>query len=169
MRLQTLLRGLESVSEWSGKIFIWLIIPLTSLVVFEVISRRFFNLPHIWAPEVTDYIYGPHFMLVAAYTLLHRSHVCIEVIYQRFSIRTRGFLDCFTYLIFFFPFCIIMFSQGLLFAYTSWSIHETSESAGLAIVPAIKTVIPVTLVLILIQGLANFIRSAVIATRGKEI
>ena len=169
MQLKTFLQGLDKVGDWSGRVCIWLIIPLTILVVFEVISRRVFNLPHIWATEVTDYIYGPHFMLVAAYTLLHRGHVSIEVIYERFSPKVKVVLDCFTYLVFFFPFCIIVLHQGILFAYTSWSIGETSESAALTIVPLVKTVIPVAFLLILIQGLANFIRSVNLVVKGKEI
>lgn len=169
MQLKNFLQGMDSVSEWSGRIFIWLIIPLTGVVVFEVISRRFFNVPHIWATEVTDYIYGPHFMLVAAYTFLYRGHVRVEVIYELFSPRVRAILDCFTYLVFFFPFLIIVFMNGILFAYTSWSIHETSESAALTIVPLVKTVIPVAFLLILIQGSANFIRRVIFVLKGKEI
>jgi TRAP-type mannitol/chloroaromatic compound transport system permease small subunit len=56
-----------------------------------------------------------------------------------------------------------------VFAQTSWSIGETSESAALRIVPLIKTVIPVTFGLILIQGLANFIRGIMLVVKGKEI
>jgi TRAP-type mannitol/chloroaromatic compound transport system permease small subunit len=108
-------------------------------------------------------------MLVAAYTLLYKSHVSIDIIYGRYSPRTRGILDIITYLVFFFPFCIIVFYQGIIFAQTSWSIGETSESAALRIVPLIKTVIPVTFGLLLIQGLANLIRSIMLVARGKEI
>jgi TRAP-type mannitol/chloroaromatic compound transport system permease small subunit len=169
MSLKSFLKGLDLVSEWSGRIFIWLVIPLTLLVVFEVISRRVFGAPHIWAPEVTAYLYGPHFMLVAAYTLLYHAHVNIDIIYQRFSPRVRGILDCFTHLVFFFPFTAIVFTQGILFAKTSWEIHETSGSAALPVVPELKTVIPITFALLLIQGLSNFIRSVVQAVEGKEI
>jgi TRAP-type mannitol/chloroaromatic compound transport system permease small subunit len=169
MQLKSFLQGLDQVSEWTGRIFVWLIIPLTALVAFEVISRRVFNAPHIWAPEVTDFIYGPHFMLVAAYTLLYRGHVTIEVIYERFSPKVRAILDCFTYLVFYFPFCIIVFYQGIVYAHTSWSIGETSESAALAVVPLVKTVIPLALALLLIQGSANFIRRVAFVIRGKEI
>ena len=169
MQLKTILKGFDWISEWTGRIFVWLIIPLTVVVVYEVISRRVFNAPHIWATEVTNYIYGPHFMLAAAYTLLYKSHVSIDIIYGRYSPRTRGILDIITYLVFFFPFCIIVFYQGILFAQTSWSIGETSESAALRVVPLIKTVIPVTFGLILIQGVANFIRSIMLIFRGKEI
>jgi len=169
MQLKTLLKGFDWLSEWSGRIFVWLIIPLAVVVVFEVVSRRVFNAPNIWATEVTNYLYGPHFMLVAAYTLLHQSHVSIDIIYGRFSPRTRGILDILTYVVFFFPFCVIVFTQGIVFAQTSWSIGETSDSAALRVVPLIKTVIPITFGLLLLQGLANFIRSIMLVVRGKEI
>ena len=169
MQLKSFLNVLDSVSEWSGRIFVWLIIPLTAVVLFEVISRRLLDSPHIWATEVTSYLYGPHFMLVAAYTLLHRAHVSIDIIFQRFTPRWKGIIETFNYLVFFFPFCIIVFHQGILFAKTSWEIHETSGSAALPVVPELKTVIPLTFALLLIQGLANFIRSIVQAVRGTEI
>ena len=168
MSLKKFLRGIDQISKWSGRIFIWLVIPLTILVVYEVISRRFFNSPHVWSMEVIDFIYGPHFMLVAAYTLLYKAHVSIDIIYQRFRPRVRGILDIFTHLVFFFPFCIIVFQQGIVFAQTSWSIGETSESAALSVVPLVKTVIPVTFGLLLLQGLANFIRSITLAVRGEK-
>ncbi len=169
MELKRFLNGMDQVAEWSGRIFVWLVIPLCGLVVFEVISRRFFDAPHIWSLEVIDFIYGPHFMLVAAYTFLHEGHVRIDVVYAKFSARTRGIMDIVTNLVFFFPFCTIVFYQGIIFAQTSWSIGETSDSAALTVVPLIKTVIPVTFGLLLIQGLANFIRSIMLAARGREI
>ncbi len=169
MRLKSFLNGLELISEWSGRIFAWLILPLTVVVVFEVVSRRFFGAPHIWSTEVTNFIYGPHFMLVAAYTLRHKAHVNIDIIYQKFSARVRGLMDIFTYLVFFFPFCTIGFYLGISFAKTSWLIGETSDSAALPVVPEVKTVIPITFALLLIQGLANLIRSVTQAVRGEEI
>ena len=169
MQIKSLLKFLDGFSEWSGRIFVWLVIPLAILVVFEVISRRFFGAPHIWSTEVIDFIYGPHFMLAAAYTLLYKAHVRIDVIYEKFSPRTRGILDIITYMLFFFPFCIIVLYQGVIFAHTSWAIGETSDSAALRIVPLVKTVIPVSIGLLLIQGIATYIRAIVQTIRGEEV
>lgn len=169
MQIKTLLKFLDGFSEWSGRIFVWLVIPLAILVVFEVISRRFFNAPHIWSTEVIDFVYGPHFMLAAAYTLLYKAHVRIDVIYEKFSPRTRGILDIITYMVFFFPFCIIVLYQGVIFAHTSWAIGETSDSAALRIVPLVKTVVPVSIGLLLIQGIATYIRAIIQAIRGEEV
>jgi TRAP-type mannitol/chloroaromatic compound transport system permease small subunit len=72
-------------------------------------------------------------------------------------------------MIFFFPFCIVVLYQGIIFASTSWSIGETSESAALRILPLVKTVIPVSIGLLLIQGLATYIRAITQAIKGEEI
>jgi TRAP-type mannitol/chloroaromatic compound transport system permease small subunit len=169
MAENSFLKVLDGISEWSGRIFVWLTIPMTVLVVYEVISRRFFDMPHVWATEVIDFIYGPHFMLCAAYTLLHKAHVNIDILYQRFTPRIRGVLDVIGHLVFFFPFCIIVLYEGIIFAGTSWSIGETSESAALRILPLIKTAIPLAFLLILNQGVAVFIRSILQAVRGREV
>jgi TRAP-type mannitol/chloroaromatic compound transport system permease small subunit len=169
MQIKKLLKVLDSFSEWSGRVFCWLVRPLAILVVFEVISRRFFNSPHIWSTEVIDFIYGPYFMLAAAYTLLYKGHVKIDVIYEKFSPRTRGILDIITYMVFFFPFCIIVLYQGVIYASTSWAIGETSDSAALTIVPLVKTMIPLSIALLLIQGIATFIRAIMQTIRGEEI
>jgi TRAP-type mannitol/chloroaromatic compound transport system permease small subunit len=108
-------------------------------------------------------------MLLAAYTLLYKGHVRIDVIYNRFSPRARGILDIITYMVFFFPFCIIVLYQGVIFAHTSWSIGETSESAALTIVPLVKTVLPVSIGLLLIQGVATYIRAIMQVIKGEEI
>jgi len=168
MKLKSFLNGLDWISEWTGRIFIWLIIPLTGVVAYEVISRRVFNAPHIWATEVTDFIYGPLFMLVAAYTLLHKGHVSIDLLFNRMRPRVQGILEVINHLIFFFPFCGLLFYYGISFAHTSWVQHETSGSAALPFVPEIKTVIPVTFALLLLQGIANFIRSIHLAVKGEQ-
>ncbi len=169
MQFKTFTNGLDAVSEWTGRIVLWLIIPLTLLVVYEVVSTKFFNRPHIWAPEIISYIYGAHFMLAAAYTLLYKGHVSIDIIYLKFSPRTRGILDIFTYLGFFFPFVIIILVQGISYAGISWSMGETSGSAELPIVPEVKTIIPVTAGMLLIQGLSNFMKAIVQVAKGRDI
>ena len=161
MQLKTFTNGLDAVSEWTGRIVLWLIIPLTLLVVYEVVSTKFFDRPHIWAPEIISYTYAAHFMLAAAYTLLYKGHVSIDIIYLKFSARTRGILDVFTYIIF--------LVQGISYAQLSWSMNETTGSAALPIVPEVKTMIPLTAVMLLIQGLSNFLKSIVQVIRGRDI
>jgi len=65
--LKKVLHFIDIVSEWTGRIFSWMIVVLTLLVVLEVVLRRFFGRPTIWNFEVTKQLYAFHFMIVSAY------------------------------------------------------------------------------------------------------
>jgi TRAP-type mannitol/chloroaromatic compound transport system permease small subunit len=103
-------------------------------------------------------------MLVAAYTLLNKGHVCVDLFYVRCSPRTQTILDFINYLIFFFPFTLVLLYVGGDSALSSWAYFEKT-SIGLPFVyPLLKTVTPVTAFLLLAQGLSEltklFLRSA---------
>jgi len=164
--LKKVLHFIDIVSEWTGRIFSWMIVVLTLLVVLEVVLRRFFGRPTIWNFEVTKQLYAFHFMIVSAYALLWKAHVAIDIIYERLSQKTKAICDVITYIIFFFPFLSVWLYQGIKYAARSWAIYETSWSVfGPPLYP-IKTVIPVTAFLLLIQGIAIFIRKLDVVIRG---
>src|SRR5699024_11324918 len=121
----------------------WSLVALTLLVVFEVISRKVFNSPTIWTYETITMIFGFHFMIVAAYGLLHKSLVNVDVLYDRLSQNTKAILDIITYLILFFPFIITVLIFSIGEAQHSWVVKETSSTLFGAPVYLTKTVIPV--------------------------
>jgi TRAP-type mannitol/chloroaromatic compound transport system permease small subunit len=69
------------VNEWVGAKFAWVAVPIALLIFYEVISRRVFNNPHMWALDTATLFYAIHFMMVGAYGLLHNAHVNIDTIY----------------------------------------------------------------------------------------
>lgn len=167
--MEKVLHFIDNISEWTGRIFSWTVVVLTILVVLEVILRRFVGRPTIWNFEVTIQLYAFHFMIVSAYALLWKAHVSIDVLYQRLSQRKKAICDVITYIVFFFPFLLVWLYQGILYAAKSWAIYETSWSVfGPPLYP-IKTVIPVTAFLILIQGVAIFVRQLQIAIREEKL
>ena len=161
---------LDSISERTGLIFIWLISVVLVIMVYEVISRRVLHDPHVWTFEIITLFSAAHFMVLAAYTLRHGAHVSIDIIYLRFSPKGRSVLDIISYLLFFFPFAFILFKVGFDSASASWATGETTLTAHLPLVlPIMKTIVPVAALLLLIQGLANLIRSVFFVTRGEEL
>jgi TRAP-type mannitol/chloroaromatic compound transport system permease small subunit len=160
-------RAIDRLGTWTGRLIALLILPLVVGVTYEVISRYAFNAPTVWAYDTTYMLYGSHFMLGAAYTLLKGSHVRTDIFYQNWSPRTRGLIDGTLYLLFFFPGMVFFFYMGWQEAYHSWTIGETSEATPWR--PPIypfKFVIPVTALLILIQGISEFLKSAYAARTG---
>lgn len=157
-KLSLLVKKIDRVSEWSGKIFSWLVVPLTCLIVIEVISRAM-GVPTVWSFELSNFLFGAHFMLVAAYGLLHGSHVRIDLLVGRLSKRTQALIAIINYLVLFFPFVLVILGYGIFYAADSWSMWETSWSTWSPPLYPIKTVIPLTALMLLIQGVAEFIKT----------
>lgn len=162
-------KKIDGLSDWTGKLFSWLVIPLTVLIVFEVFTRRFLNAPTIWTFELSNFLYGAHFMLVAAYGLLHKSHVCIDLFVMKGSKKTQVTLDLVSYFLLFFPLIAVLLYHGIDFAKDSWATWETSWSAWGPPLYPIKTVIPITAFLLLLQGISEVIKKIHFLTTGEEI
>ena len=162
-------KAIDTIADWSGRAVAWLIIPMTIAVTWEVAARRFFNAPTIWAFDVTYMLYGTHFMLGTAYTLMRIGHVRTDMLYSNWSIRTQNIIDAIGYFFFFFPAMILLFYFGWQEASHSWSIGETSDaSPWRPIVYPFKTVIPLTALLLLVQGVGELLKSLYAIRTGRE-
>ena len=83
--------------------------------------------------------------------------------------RWQGIIDAVSFLIFFFPGMIFFLLAGWDFAVRSWVIQEVSNaSPWRPVIYPFKTVIPVAIVLLLIQGISEFIKSVYAAVGGKR-
>ena len=167
--MRRLLKTFDRISEWAARVAMWGLCIVTGIVVYEVVTRRVFHSHHVWTYEIITLFYGAHFMLLAAYTLLKHGHVAIDILYNRLRPKTQAILDIVTYLIFFFPFLIVLFKVGASLAAASWATSERTLTARLPIVlPAMKTVTPVTAALLLIQGFSLFYRRLYFLVKGED-
>jgi len=168
--LVRLVRVIDTFSEWSGRTFAWLIIPLVVGATYEVFARYLFNRPTIWAYDLSYMLYGAHFMLGAGYTLLRGGHIRTDIFYQNWSPRTQGRVDALLYLCLFFPGMIFFFWMGGQEGLHSLLIGERSDaSPWRPVLYPLKLVIPITALLILIQGVSELIKSAHLALKGRPL
>jgi TRAP-type mannitol/chloroaromatic compound transport system permease small subunit len=162
------IEAIDTIADWSGRAIAWLIIPMTIAVCWEVVGRHFFRAPTIWAFDVTYMLYGTHFMLGTAYTLMRLGHVRTDMLYQGWSIRRQNLIDAIGYLFFFFPAMALFFYFSGQEAYHSWEIGETSDaSPWRPIIYPFKAVIPLTALLLIVQGVAEFLKSLYAIRTGR--
>jgi TRAP-type mannitol/chloroaromatic compound transport system permease small subunit len=169
-RMRSVVRNVDRVAEWSGEVFCWMIIPLVFAMVYEVIARYAFHAATIWSFDVAYMLYGSHFMLGAAYTLLRGGHIRTDIFYMNWSPRTKGIVDASLYLFLFFPGMALFFWMGLQEALHSWDIREVSDASPWR--PPLypfKTVIPVAAALIIVQGVSEFLKSLYGAVNGRPL
>ena len=163
------LKFIDKMNEWTGKLFAWLVVFLAIGLMYEVIARYAFNAPTVWSYDITYMLYGAHFMMGAGYCLYVKGHVRVDVFYRLFSPRWQAIADCFFYLILFFPAITVLFIYGIEYAAFAWQMQEASYAgAWRPPIYPIKTVLPLAALLLLLQGVAEFIRTLGIAVRRKQ-
>jgi TRAP-type mannitol/chloroaromatic compound transport system permease small subunit len=166
---RTTVERIEQFAAVTGIVTAWLIIPMTLAVTWEVVARHFFRAPTIWAFDVTYMLYGTHFMLGTAYTLMRIGHVRTDMLYSRWSIQRQNWVDAVGYVVFFFPAMLLLFWFGWQEFYHAYQIGETSDaSPWRPIVWPFKGVIPLTAVLLLVQGIAEVMKSIYAIRTGRE-
>jgi TRAP-type mannitol/chloroaromatic compound transport system permease small subunit len=160
--LDTYLTFIEKINTWFGKIFSWIVLLLMVLTVLEVILRRFFNSPTIWSFEMCTHLFGLNFMIASAFTLMRDGHVSVDIFRSKLLKKNKALLDIFCYIVFFFPFTIVMLWKGIDYSQISWATRETSWSVFAPPLYPIKTVIPLTFLLLILQGVVNVIKRVLV-------
>ena len=155
--LRALLHTLDNISEWSGKVISFLIYLIMLVVLWEIIARTFFRAPTIWAHELSTFLFGSIAILAGAYVLRHGAHVNVDIISVRLSLRMRAIVDIVTFTLFF------LFCGALI-----WMLLERTQSSWAPPIYPIKLMVPLGGSLLMLQGLAKFIRDFITAITGME-
>jgi TRAP-type mannitol/chloroaromatic compound transport system permease small subunit len=168
--LSKALSVIDSISAHTGRIVGMIAVPMIIALIYEVVARYVFHRPTIWSYDITYMIYGTHYLLGAAYTLHVKGHIRIDLLYMKFSPRGRAVIDVIGYLVIFFPVMAILVVSGIDMAKEAYEIREVSQfSPWQPILWPFKSFIFVGFFLLLLQGIAEFIRSLIMMVRGKEI
>jgi TRAP-type mannitol/chloroaromatic compound transport system permease small subunit len=162
--------AIDRFTDATGTLIAWLNVPLVAVVVYEVVSRYAFNAPTAWSFDLTYMFYGTVFMLGSAYALHKGAHIRTDFFFEKWSIRTRGVIDSVAYLVFFFPslalFLVVSAGEG----WYAFEIGETSEQTPWRpILWPFKMVVPLTCLLLMIQGISETIKSVFAARTGLEL
>ena len=159
---------IDQFSLWIGRIVCWLILPLFGAMVYEVIARYAFIAPTMWAYDISRMLAGALFMLGAGYTLSKGVHIRADFIYRNWSEKTQGSVDLFLYFFFYFPGLAIFLWMATDFAYLSWFRGERGmDTAWMPMMGPIKTCLPVGVLLLLVQGVSEILKSYYAATKGR--
>ncbi len=161
------LKVIDAISEWSGKVVSFLVIVFTLVILYEVVARYLFDSPTNWTFEVSLAFYGAYIVLIGAYVLRVGQHVNVEILYGRFPPRVRAAVDLFTWCLFFL-WVGSMIWEGWQSGWHSLLVREREPTSFGCPVYPVKLCIPVGAFLLFLQGLADYVRNAVLAVTGRE-
>jgi len=168
--LRTLLRSIDFLSEKAGATGKWFALLLVLVGAYETIARHFFNAPTIWAYDSLCMAGGVLYMLGASYDYKHDSHTRVDLIYSRLSRKGKAWVDVICSLVLFFPLMVVMLKLAVDWAVKAWKINEVMfNSFWYPPAAPYRTVFALGLLLLVLQGLAKFIRDVHFLAKGQEI
>jgi TRAP-type mannitol/chloroaromatic compound transport system permease small subunit len=154
------IRTIDKFTEVTGYLFVLVIIPLIFANVVEVFARYVLGAPTIWALDVTTMSYGTLFMLGSALALLKGAHVRTDMLWDKFSDRTKGMIDSLALVVFFLPTMAVLFYISIDDFFYAISIDERSSSgAWTPVLWPLRGVIPLTFFMLFLQGISELMKS----------
>ena len=162
------IRAIDKFSLYIGRVVCWLLLPMCLAMVYEVIARKYFLSPTMWAYDISRMFYGALFMLGAGYALSRGVHIRADFLYRNWSPRMQGMVDLVLYLLFYFPGLLVFMWTSMDYAWVAIERGERGmDTAWMPYMGPVKSVLPVGALLLLIQGVSETLKSFYAATRGR--
>lgn len=153
-----ILRFIDSLNEILGKFISIFAIIFAGIIIYDVSMRYFLHQPTRWAFDLSKQLFGFYFIMLGAYALKHQAHVRVDLLITQLSPRIRQIIEILGYLIFYFPFTWVFLTRSYEFALRSWNQNETTYGAVQLPVYPLKMAMVVAAALLILQGLAEFIK-----------
>jgi len=167
--MRTYLRVVDNANEWLGQATKWLLVVLVLVVFYDIILRYAFSIGVPWAYESAQMLGASINVLGWGYVRLHRSHIRIDVIYNKFSVKNRTILDVVLTFVLFFPVFFVFLYTCMKWAIFAW-INNESMIMSHWYPPAalMRTIVVIGLILLFLQFVAETIRDIYFLKYGRR-
>ena len=152
--------NIDKWSKWIGNVVCWITMPLMFAMVYEVLARKLFLAPTMWAYDMSRFFYGALFMLGAGYALSKGVHIRADFLYRNFKVKTQGLIDFWLYLLFYFPGLLAFFYMTTIFVMESIQRGEKGmDTAWMPYMWPIKACLWFGILFLLVQGISELFKS----------
>jgi TRAP-type mannitol/chloroaromatic compound transport system permease small subunit len=148
----------EALCHGVGRIVMWLLFVLMGVMLYGAIARAAAT-PPIWTDEMAQFLLMGYFMLGGAYALQMGSAVRMDLLYSRWSDRTRAAVDAVT-IITLLVYLGVLFWGGIESTLYSIEFGERRRGLWRPYMWPIKAVMVAGILLMLLQCTAFLIRDA---------
>lgn len=154
--IKKFIHGNNRLIDWLGQGIIWLIPAMVILINLAVVIRYSSGQGSVLLQEAVLYLHATAFMLGLTYTLKHDKHVRVDLFYSGWSPKSQAWVNMIGHSLFLLPVALLIGLSSLSYVATSWSILEGSpEADGIPAVFLLKTLLPLSALLLLLQGMAG--------------
>ena len=149
-------RYVDAVNRVVGLFAMYLVFGMIGILFYSAMSKTFFD-PSLWTLEVAQFTMVAYYLLGGGYSMQIDSHVRMDLLYSRWSDRTKAVVDVVTILF------LILYLGFLLYgalSSTEYALQygEKSYSSWAPRMAPIKIIMCIGIVLMLLQVIATFFK-----------
>lgn len=149
-------QAVDAMNRFIGRCTMYLIFVMMAVLLYSSISKTFFN-PSIWTLEVAQFLMVAYFLLGGAYSMQLDGHVRMDLLYSKWSPRTKGAVDAVTVLLLIFYLFWLLYG-GISSTQYALQYNETSYSAWSPRMAPIKIIMCIGVAMMILQALATLCR-----------
>jgi TRAP-type mannitol/chloroaromatic compound transport system permease small subunit len=160
-------RSIDAVNQVVGRLVMWLIFVMMGILLLSSGSRTFFDTSYIWVVESAQFVMTAYYLLGGGYSMQLDAHVRMDLLYSRWSSRTRAAVDAITvaFLLFY---LIVLLAGGISSTQYAIEYGQKNYSSWAPPLAPIKIVMVIGIALMLLQVIAVFFKDLAKA-RGETL
>jgi TRAP-type mannitol/chloroaromatic compound transport system permease small subunit len=152
---------LEAFVEFIGGLARLCVLALVVLVAANVILRYLFSIGPVALQELEWHLISPIALFGLAYAMKHKADVRVDFVYDRFGPVGRGRIDLVSAVLTFLVALVIVY-LSIPYVMQAYDMMEGSpDPGGLPYRYLLKIFLPLGFALLMVQALANLLRSIV--------
>ena len=166
--IKTFVRYVDAVNKAVGYFSMYVVFFMMGILLFETLSRTFFDRPHIWVVEIAQFTMAAYYLLGGGYSMILKGHVRMDLLYGRWSARKQAVVDLITMPFLFFYLGVLLYGaiSSTQYAIEYRQVNYTPWAPPLA---PIKIIMTIGIALMLLQAIATFFKDLEKARMGDDI
>ncbi|QKF80665.1 TRAP transporter small permease subunit [Halarcobacter ebronensis] len=153
-------RGFDKFANFIGTITAIAMVLMILNVFYDVVMRYFFKSGSIAMQEMEWHLFSVIILIGIAYTLKEDGHVRVDLIYDKLTPRKKAMINMIGSIIFILPIAILVGLSSIDNAVEAFhSMEQSGDPGGLPYRWIVKSLIPLSFLLLIITTVGFFIKN----------
>lgn len=160
-------KGVDYISTKFGRLAMYAIFLMMGTLLLNAFTRNVLNIPLSWCIEMAQFTMTAYYIVGGPYSMQMDDHVRMDLIYDRYSDKTKARIDAFTsiFLVFYLVVLLIGSVSSTMYA-IEYDQHKFSQWNP-SMIP-IKVIMVFGISLMLLQAISMFFKD-IAKSKGVEI
>jgi TRAP-type mannitol/chloroaromatic compound transport system permease small subunit len=157
----------DYISTKFGRLAMYSVFLMIAVLLLGAVTRNILNIPLSWTIEMAQFILTGYYIVGGAYSMQLKDHVRMDLLYDKFSVKTKAKIDVCT------NFFLVFYLLTLLFGSISSTMYAIEYGQrnfsqwNPSMIP-IKLIMVFGIILMILQSISTFFKDLA-TVRGVEI